>query len=190
MSVTGSVSCVANLGAARCALNPAGYNCFAIQNYMIGRFSLDRCSRNAGLYPARGIRPCSVLPATSRSRPLWPARAARRALIRHGLQRRPGPTLFGSPRKHSVHSRSLVGSGLCRLRGPGSTGRSEVLSGIRERPLMPFLCAPGSAGHVAPCLTPRCSQTRLHDPSPSPWLTLQHTLSHLPSSARAAERER
>jgi len=157
MNVTGSVSFVANLGAARWALNSAGYYCSAIQNYMIGRRSLGCSSCNWGLYPARSIRPCSVLPAVSRSRLLRSARAARRSLIRHGLQRRPGPIFFGSLRRHSVHSRSLVGPRLCTLRGPGPTGRSEVLSGIRGWPPTPVLRAPGSAGHVAPCLTPCCS---------------------------------
>jgi hypothetical protein len=157
MNVTGSVSFVANLGAAQWALNPAGYNCPAIQEHMIGRRSLGRSSSNSGLYPARGIRPCPMLPTASRSRLLWFARAARRSLIRHGLQRRPGPIFFGSPRRHSVHSRILVGLRLRMLRGPRPTGRSEVLSGIRGWPPSPVFRASGSAGHVAPCLTPGCS---------------------------------
>jgi hypothetical protein len=58
VTATGFVSFVANLGTARRALNPAGYNCSAIQSYMIGRRSIGRLPCNSGLYPARGFRPC------------------------------------------------------------------------------------------------------------------------------------
>ena len=157
MNVSGSVSFVANLGTALRALNPAGYNCSAIQANMIGGRSLGRSFCNSGLYPARGIRSCPVLPAASRSRLLRSSRAARRGFLLHGLQRRPGPLFFGSPREHSVNSRSLVGPRRFTLRGPGPTGRSEGLSGNWGWPPTPVLRASGSADHVAPCLTPCCS---------------------------------
>src|SRR5512140_1854980 len=78
------------------------------------------------------------------------------------------------------------GSFLLTHRGPGPTGRPEVLSGIREWPPTPFVRAPQSAGHVAPCIT-TCCNGRVTEAAQAGFRIRQVCLSpHLPRAAEHA----
>ena len=160
----------------------------AIRIYMIDRRGIGRSSSKSGLYPAQGIRPCpaawgsvTVAPWSARrssSKPDDPARPT--------APPRPGPLRFAA-KTFCPSARSGRLTALSTRRGPGPTGRSEVRSGVRAWPPTPFLRAPRSAGHVAPCLTPCCSG-RVAEAVQLGFINRQVLLSsHL---SRAAEHER
>jgi hypothetical protein len=182
MNVTGSVSFVANLGTARRALNPAGYNCSAIQNYMIGRRSVGRSSCKSCLYPARGIRPypaasssftvapTSVCPSGSKvvdsARPTAPPRSA--------LLRFPAKIFWSfthSGRPTPLHASRASAHGPLR----GSLGHS----GMAAHTVRP--CSP-ECGSCRALHNPVLQRTRNRGRSARPSQSARPTLT--PSSAR------
>ena len=183
MKVIGSVSVVAHLGAARWALNPAGYCSSVSRNYMIGLRSLGRSRCNAALYPAQSIRPCpsassSFTVASSRVRPGCP-----RAVVLARPAAPPRPALLG-----------LAANTCCSLRHSGRSRSVHASRAWAPGPLRGALGHSGIAAHtVRPCF-PECGacralsntgfkRTRIRGRSERLSLTAIHLSFYLPRAA-------
>jgi hypothetical protein len=141
---------------------PAGYNGSAVQDCMIGRRNLGRSSCNAGLYPARGTRPC---PTASGSFAVSPTsvRPSRPKVVDSARPAAP-------PRPDSFR---CAANRFCSRTHSGRSTPFHASRAWAHGPLRGSLGHSGMAAHtVRPCF-PACGSCRaLHNP------VLQRTRNH------------